>query len=119
MELDDQSPESPQSPKKNISDEIRSLRIEIEEDNDKIMKYTAQITDTNRNNQIDFDDYLEMRDYYEERRKKNLELLTKKIQELTNHPLNTISPSEKSRGGTKKHRRKNKNKRKRKRTMRL
>ena len=121
MELDDQSPESPQSPKKNISDEIRSLRNEINQDNDRIMKYTDKITNANSNNQDGFEDYLDMIEYYEKQRNENLELLKTKIQELLNHPLNTINPSEKKRGGTKKHRRKNKNKNKnkRKRTMRL
>jgi hypothetical protein len=127
MELDDQSPETPESPKKNIAAEIKSLRDEIQKDNDGIMKYTAKITDPNRINQYDIGDYENMIDYYEERRNTNLELLKTKIQELLNHPLNTISPSSKKRertssqsGGTKKHRRKNKNKNKnkRKRTMR-
>ena len=127
MELDDQSPESPELPKKNVAAEIKSLRDEIQKDNDGIMKYTAKITDPNRNNQYDIGDYEDMIDYYEERRNTNLELLKTKIQELLNHPLNTISPSSKKRertssqlAGTKKHRRKNKNKNKnkRKRTMR-
>ena len=113
MELDDQSPESPQSPKKNISDEIRSLRIEIEKDNNRIMEYTDKITNRNSNNQDGFEDYLDMIEYYEKQRNENFELLKTKIQELIDHPLNTISPSEKKRGGTKKPRRKNKNKRKR------
>ena len=123
MELDDQSPETPESPKKNLADEIRSLRDAIQQDNDSIMKYTSKITDPNRNNQYDIDEYDGMIEYYEERRTTNLELLKTKIQDLLNHPLNTISPSSKKRerspsqsGGTKKHRRKNK--RKGKRTMR-
>ena len=117
--IDDQSPESP---KKNISDEIRNLRDEIQSDNDRIMEYTSKITDPNRNNQYDIDEYLDTIDYYEKKRNENLELLKTKIQELLNHPLNTISPPSKKRerertpsqsGVTKKHRRKNKNKRKR------
>lgn len=123
-----ESPESPQSPKKNISAEIKRLRDEIQEDNDSIMKYTNQITDTNRNNQYGLDEFQDMIDYYEERRKENLDLLKTKIQELIEHPLNTISPSSKKRereitpsqsGGTKKYRRKNKrkSKSKSKRTM--
>ena len=118
MDLDDQSPETPQSPKKNIADEITSLRNDIKEDNDIIMKYT--ITKNNLNGQKDLQEYLDMIEYYEERRTTNLELLKTKIQELINHPLNTISPSSKKRerektpsqsGGTKKRRRKNKRKR--------
>ena len=126
MELDDQSPETPQSPNKNIADEITSLRNDIKEDNDIIMKYT--ITKNNLNSQRNLQEYLDMIEYYEERRTTNLELLKAKIQELINHPLNTISPSSKKRerettpspsGGTKKHRRKNKRKNKRKRTLKV
>ena len=93
MELDDQSPETPQSPNKNIAHEITSLRNDIKEDNDIIMKYT--ITKNNLNSQKNLQEYLDMIEYYEERRSTNLELLKTKIQELINHPLNTISPSSK------------------------
>ena len=122
--VDDQSP---QSPKKNIADEIKSLRNDIQEDNDKIMRYTDYMTNPNRNNQNDFEEYLDMIEFLEKQRNENLELLKSKIQELINHPLNTIDPPSKKRerepsqsGGTKKNRRKNKrkNKNKRKRTMR-
>jgi hypothetical protein len=118
MEFDYQSPETPQSPNENIANEITSLRNDIKEDNDIIMKYT--ITKNNLNSQKNLQEYLDMIEYYEERRSTNLELLKTKIQELINHPLNTISPSSKKRereitpsqsGGTKKRRRKNKRKR--------
>jgi hypothetical protein len=118
MELDDQTPETPESLNKNIAHEITSLRNDIKEDNDIIMKYT--ITKNNLNSQKNLQEYLDMIEYYEERRTTNLELLKTKIQELINHPLNTISPSSKKRereitpsqsGGTKKRRRKNKRKR--------
>lgn len=122
MELDDQTPETPESLNKNIAHEITSLRNDIKEDNDIIMKYT--ITKNNLNGQKDLLEYLDMIEYYEERRTTNLKLLKTKIQELINHPLNTISPSSKKRerettGGTKKHRRKNKRKNKRKRTLKV
>ena len=109
--------ESPESPKKNISDEINSLKKDIQEDLDNIIKYKINTRDPNRNNQYDLELYLDMIETCEERINKNTELLKTKIQELINHPLNTIHPS---RGGTKKNRRKNKrkNKNKRKRTMR-
>ena len=106
--------QSPQSPNKNISDEITSLRNDIKEVNDTIMKYT--ITKNNLNSQKNLQEYLDMIEYYEERRSTNLELLKAKIQELINHPLNTIHPSRERppSGGTRKNKSKNKRKNKRK-----
>lgn len=121
--IDNQTPddESPQSNKKNISDEINSLRNQIQDDVNDIIKYKINITDRSRNNQEDLLDYLDMIEFFEERINKNTELLKTKINELINHPLNTIHPSRErpssQSGGTKKNRRKNRRKNKRKRTM--
>jgi hypothetical protein len=108
--------------KKNIADEINSLKNEIQQDVDNIIKYKINTRDQNRNNQEDLELYLDMIETCEERINKNTELLKTKINELINHPLNKIHPSRErppsQSGGTKKNLRKNKRKNKRKRTMR-
>jgi type III secretory pathway component EscV len=123
--IDDE--QSPHSNKKNISDEINSLRNEIQEDLNDIINYKINTRDQNRNNQEDLELYLDMIETCEERINKNTELLKIKIQELINHPLNTINPSNKKRereitpsqsGGTRKNKSKRKRKSKNKRTIR-
>jgi len=110
--------QSPQSPKQNIADEINSLKNDLQHDLDKIKQY--KITINNLNSQKYLQEYLDMLEYFEERKNDNLALLKTKIQELIDHPLNKISPMSPSRkkrkrsrsrsnsrsGGTKKHRRK-------------
>jgi hypothetical protein len=114
------------SPKKNIAEEINSLKDSIEHDFEKIKEY--KITINNLNSQKHLQEYLDMLEYYEERRNDNLALLKTRIKDLINHPLNKISPKSPSKnkrkrshsrsqsrsrqrsrlGGTKKHRKKNK-----------
>jgi hypothetical protein len=117
--MDDE--QSPQSNKKNISDEINSLKDEIQEDLNDIINYKINTRDRYRDNQDELELYLDMIEECEKRINKNTELLKTKIQELINHPLNSIHPSRErppsQSGGTKKNRGQNKRKNKRKRTM--